>query len=321
MSVENILKKIYENVAHPAAFSSVYKLYKAAQNEDPSITQRQVIDWLNKNHAYTLHRRIVKKFYRRPVLVRGPQYQYQADLLFFKSLFHSNRGIRYLLTVIDCFSRFACIVGVKSKESAGVLEALKQAFEFMGYPKKLQTDKGGEFDSKLAIKFYEENNIIWFHTDQELKAQICERFNRTIREKLVKYMTAKKTFRYIDAIPDLIYAYNSSPHSSLGGKIAPKDVNMKNRNKVYDILYGDYLKAKKKKNRFSEGDTIRITRFRDKIEKKNLSNFSNKLFTVVQVLNTNPPTYRIYDPEDDFIIPGAFYEPQMQKFELKNNND
>ena len=311
-----LLENIYENVTNPASFSSPEKLYKEAKKQNSNIKRKDVNDWLEGNRAYTLHRKSNRKFRRRPVLVRGPNFQYQADLMDYQPLAKENNGNRYLLTVIDCFSRFASIIPVKNKTATVVANGLKKAFKFMGHPQKLQTDLGKEFYNSVVKQFLEENKIHHFSTDQELKAQICERFNRTVREKLKKYMTAKKSLRYIDALPGLIQNYNSAPHSSLGGTYAPKDVNKNNKSVVFKNLYGDYLREKSRRHKYNEGDTVRLATYSGTIGRKDRSNFTDEVFTIAQTLNTNPPTYRIIDPQDNEIIKGSFYEPQLQRYKL-----
>lgn len=312
-----LLKNIYENVRHPASFSSPRKLFLAAKQVQPNITKKTVDNWLLRNKTYTLHRRATTRFHRRPVLVRGPFHQYQADLVDYQPLWHSNGGNRYLLTVIDCFSRYAVVVPIKRKTAQCLLEAFKKAFDFMKIPKKVQTDEGSEFYNSLVGNYFKQNKIIHFSTHTGLKAQMCERFNRTMRDKLLKYMTANKTLRYLNALPDLIYSYNATPHSSLGGYFAPKDVNEKNRDQVFNILYGAYLKKRKRKHNFEIGDTVRISNLQpasEKIRKKNAPNFSKELYKIAEKMDTQPPMYKVFDPREKEVLIRRYYETEVQPF-------
>ena len=204
-----------------------------------------VKDWLSGQRAYTLYRPIITKFRRRKVLTRGIAHQYQADLLDFRQISAENGGTGYLLTVIDCFSRLAHAVPIQNKTGPTLLKAFIRVFKVLKVPKKMQTDNGTEFYNIHVQELFQKLKIIHFSTDQELKASIVERFNRTLRDKIQKYLIAKETNHYVSALPKILAGYNATPHGSLGG-YTPKSVNKKNEAKIYDILYGDYLKEEKK---------------------------------------------------------------------------
>lgn len=313
--IEKILKSIYENVNHPASFSSVRRLFQAAKKQDKKIKLSQVQEWLESHRTYSLHRRVVEKFTRRRVLVRGPQHQYQADLMDFQPLARENSGHRYLLTVIDCFSRFAGITPLKNKKGDTVVEGLDNVFKFMGYPVKLQTDHGTEFYNAHAKAYFQRKKIVLFSTQQSVKAALVERFNRTVRDKIKKYMSHHQTLRYLDAIPGLLQAYNSRPHSALGPKpMSPQNVNEANRKQVHSFMYGKYLAQRNAKCKFQVGDRVRITAYREQFRGRNKQNWTEDIFTVAEVRQTHPPTYLLLDPQDHQVIDGTFYEQQMQKW-------
>lgn len=314
--VNVVLKKIYEDLKNPAGFSSPYFLYKSAKKINPRIKMSHVVSWLNAQKAYTKHRAIKTKFVRRPVLTRGLQYQYQADLVDYQAISRDNAGFRYVLTIIDCFSRFALAIPIKRKTGENVAQAFRKAFESMPPPEKLQTDDGTEFYNKNVKEVLNENNVHHFSTDQELKASIVERFNRTLREKIQKYMVAKNTLRYIDILPDFLYGYNNKPHGSLDG-LSPVEVTKKNEKAVHKNMYGEYLSQKKKRHKFSINDTVRIAEYRKTFHKSYHQNFTDKIFIIVDKLNTHPPTYRVKDSENSDLIRGAFYEEQLQKVDVE----
>lgn len=256
--IDALLTSIYENPAHPASFSSPYKLYVAAKKKRPRISFKAVEDWLTSKDSYTLHRKSKVNFRRRKVLVRGLFYQYQADLLDMQTLWHQNGGTRYILTVIDCFSRYASAIPLKNKRAPTVRDGFIRVFLDMKVPKKMQTDQGTEFYNSDVKRLFKNLGILHFSTDQELKASMVERFNRTLREKIRKYLTAKRTKHYLTVLPDLVRAYNKSPHSSLDG-LAPIEVTKQNENQVRELLYGDYLREKKRRQKFKVNDVVRVT--------------------------------------------------------------
>lgn len=313
LRIHKLLSDIYFNIQHPHSFSSVYRLFKAAKEKDPRIKLFQVRDWLTGNKTYTTYRRVVTKFPRRKVVVRGPKFQYQADLMDYQPLARENNGMHYLLTVIDCFSRFATIIPLKDKSGIATRDGLDKAFRFMGLPKKIQTDHGKEFHNHVCKYYFDRKKIIHFSTYQEVKASICERFNRTVRDKIKKYMSAKRTLRFVDILPDLLKNYNSHPHSTLG-VYSPEEVNNNNKAAVYEHMYGKYLRKKRRPFKFKVGDLVRLASYKQTFRHSNAVTFTEEVFSVAEVLDTKPPMYRILDPKDNKIILGPFYEPQMQKW-------
>ena len=306
-----IFKKIYLDPKNPSSFSSPYKLYSASVKLNKNITLRDVERWLESQDPYTLYRQNLKRFPRRKVVTPGVGYQYQADLLDYQGISRDNNKTRFLLTIIDCFSRFALAVPLKSKQGKVVCEGLKTAFSSMGKPIKLQTDKGTEFYNSHVKGLLQKLNIEHFSTDQDVKAQIVERFNRTLREKIEKYLVSKQSLRYFDALPDILLGYNSSVHSSLE-KFAPRDVNKKNEEEVHKIQFGEYFKQKLKKHKYDIGDSVRLVTIQGVFNKTYHKNFTDEVFIIADTLKSIPPTYRVKDTEEN-ILPGIFYQEELQR--------
>ena len=193
-----LLRKIYTDLRNPASFSSPYRLYVEAKKINSRIKLRDVTDWLETQKSYTLHRRIKTKFRRRKVLTRGVQYQYQADLVDYSKLKRDNSGFTFILSVIDCFSRLAFAIPIKTKTGEAVAAALRRAFDHMGNPKKLHTDQGKEFYNRHVKELLQECGVHHFSTFQDVKAQIVERFNRTLREAILQYMMDRQSLRYVE---------------------------------------------------------------------------------------------------------------------------
>ena len=116
----DIFAKIYFEVANPASFGSINQLLKAARREEPSIEKGDVKRWLSGQDTYTLHRPVRRNFTRRKTIVQGIDHQWQLDLVDLQSLKGQNNGNKYLLTIIDVFSRHAWAVPLKSKRGDAI---------------------------------------------------------------------------------------------------------------------------------------------------------------------------------------------------------
>ena len=101
-------------------------------------------------------------------------------------------------------------------------------------PRKLQTDMGKEFYNSHVKRVLNRYRAHHFSTDQPLKAQIVESFNRTLRETLKQSMAYRKSLDYISMLSDFLYGYNARPHTAFL-PFAPREVNKNNEAQVHEL--------------------------------------------------------------------------------------
>ena len=310
--MEKILNKIYYNLASEASFSGVEAVFRAAKESGlKTITRKQVKDWLKKQDVYTLHRPARRQFPKNRVIVGGKDDQFQADLVDLSSLSKFNDGFNWILTCIDIFSKFGWAIPLKHKTGFEITEAFIKIFQSGRKPHKLQTDKGLEFLNRTFQKYLKKQNVHFFTTNSEAKASVVERFNRTLKTKMWKYFTHKNTRRYVDILPDLLKSYNHSFHRSI--KMKPIEVNQANENLVWHTLYGEVI-SKPVRFLFNVGDSVRISRTKKTFDKGYKANWTIEIFTVTERIPRRPPVYRLKDEQDE-VLDGVFYEPEIQKVE------
>ena len=172
------------------------------------------------------------------------RYQYQADLVDYSALKRDNHSYTFVLTIIDIFSRFALAIPIKSKKGSHVVAALERAFKVMKPPRKLQTDMGKEFHNFHIERVLNRYRVHHFSTDQPLRAQIVEPFNRTLIEMLKQLMAHRKSLDYISVLSDFLFSYNARPHTAFL-LFAPREVNKNNEAWVHDLQYSEYLRQQK----------------------------------------------------------------------------
>ena len=254
--------------------------------------------------AEELHKPVRHKFPKRRIYVKGIDDIWAADLMDVSSLSKANKGMKYILSVIDIFSKYGWLIPIKDKKGITVANALKTIFKERR-PDKLWVDNGKEFynkDVKGLIEIYSTNN--------EEKSSVVERWIRTMKEKMYKYFTANSTRVYIDVLQDLVHDYNNARHSTI--KMTPAEASKKiNENKVYSNLYPVKI-TKPIKPRFAVGDKVRIVKKKNIFSKGFEPRWTEEIFTIKEILYTNPPTYEIQDLNDE-TIEGSFYEPELQK--------
>ena len=126
-----------------------------------------------------------------------------------------NKGYRYLLMVLDVFSKYGWIIPLKDKKGETVTEAFKTIFKDGRKPRYIWTDKGKEYYNKHLKDLLEKNSITLYSTENEEKSSVCERWNRTIKTRMWKQFTAQGNTQYLDMLPKLVKQYNNTKHSSI----------------------------------------------------------------------------------------------------------
>ena len=227
------------------------------------------------------------------------------------ALSEENDGYKFLLLVIDTFSKYGWIIPLKNKQAKTVIEAFKSIFKEGRKPEKLWTDKGSEFTNKYVKGLLKSYLIELYNTENEEKSSIAERWIRTMKDKMWKHFTDSRTNKYLDVLPDLLEDYNNTVHSST--EFTPIDASKKkNELAVWRNLYPDRHKRSRLTPKFSVGDEVRISKKKKVFEKGYTSRWTEEIFTIKEIRDTNPITYKLEDLQGEE-IKGTFYEPELQK--------
>lgn len=305
---QKVLWLSYYSPQRPGAYGGIAALQRATGKK---IKPSEIKEWLSHQDAYTLHKPVRHRFPRRRTIVGGIDHQFQADLIDVKNIKKYNDGYSFLLTCIDVFSKYAWVIPLKNKTGEALVAAFRSIFARGRRPLRLQTDKGSEFMNKTFQKFLKEEGVEFFVTENEdIKASIVERFNRTLKEKLWRYFTKKNTLRYVEVLPALARNYNRSYHRSI--RMAPEEVNEANQEEVWQSLYGNRDEHGDRRGKFREGDRVRISKARRTFKKGYLPSWTEELFTVSRVKPTTPRTYVLKDDHGEE-LKGAFYKEEIQK--------
>lgn len=307
--VEDVLKSIYYNIEHPASFASALKLSKASK-----VPIKKTKEWLATQDTYTLHKSVRFKFPRRKVMSYGIGDLIQIDLVDLSKFAKYNRGVKYLLTAIDVFSKYAYAIPLKRKNAASVLAALKTLFKKLGAVKHIESDKGKEFWNSSCRKFFAQKGVNHYSSESEYKASVVERFNRTLKNKLYRIFTYRNSFKYVDILNSVLKSYNSSVHRSTG--FSPHAVTHRDECVIFDRLYG-YQKLTD--HGFRVGDRVRISKAKKAFKRGYLPNWSEEVFEVYKCFSKNPPTFVLRDLKGN-VIKGRFYAHELQKVYKKSSD-
>ena len=227
-----------------------------------------------------------------------------VDLADMQSLSRKNKGIKYVLCVIDLFSKYAFVIPLKDKKGISIVNAFNKIIKQSNRkPNKIWVDQGGEFYNNVFEKWLSDNDIIMYSTYNEGKSVVAERFIRTLKNKLYKHMTATGRKVYYDVLEDVVNKYSNTKHNPI--KIKPIDVGDNNK-RAYIAQHDE------KDSKFKVGNRVRISKFKNIFAKGNAPNWSSEIFIVDKVNDTLPYTYNLIDLNDEEVI-GSFYDRELQK--------
>ena len=240
-----------------------------------------------------------------------------SDLVEMPKFSKWNKGYRYLLMVLDVFSKYGWIVPLKDKKGESVAAAFKSILSEGRKPQLLWVDKGKEYYNKSVKELLMNEGIEMYSTENEEKSSVCERWNRTIKTKMWRRMTAQNSTEYLDMLPGLVEEYNNTKHRSIG--MTPVEASKKkNESIVFLKLYGDVRSkgVRAPEGKFKIGDLVRISKYKRKVFDKGYTpNWTEEIFIVDVIQHTNPITYKLKDLSGDE-IQGSFYEQELLKTEL-----
>ena len=227
---------------------------------------------------------------------------------------------KYILTVLDGYTRYAWAVLLKHKDGLTVSNAFKEIMKKSERkPHKLWVDQGKEFYNEhmyKLFKFKKEDILEKDPMTDEYKNQIysvfnfgknpvIERFNRILTNKLWKQFTVQGNQKWLGILQSTVDEYNNTVHSVIG--ITPKEASEKPWLVKVQTEPLDNSTPK-----FKVNDRVRIFKWKDKFEKGYRGYWTKEIFKVVKVKHTNPVMYEIQDLNNED-IKGSFYTNELQK--------
>ena len=312
------LSKLYFAPPRPEAYTGANKIIDSVRKK---YSIRKVIDWLEGQDAYNLHRPVRHKFPRRHYNVRNCDDVWEADLIDMRAFRTYNDNHSYVLVVIDVLSKNAWVLRLVDKTSKSIARTFENILRNSGNRKPviLQTDKGKEFVGRELQEVLKRDGIQFrIVRSPDVKMAIAERFIRTIKERLWRYFTHKNTRRNVDILQDVVNSYNHSKHSSI--KMEPASVTIHNAHEARENLETRYGRVKYRKPKYSVDDLVRVSRARNVFAKGYEGGWTLELFKITRISEARqPPVYYLRDLADED-IEGYFYEHELSRVR-KDLND
>jgi hypothetical protein len=333
------LKRDYVNPGHASAYSGISKL-----SETTGVPRNAAVDALAEIYPYSIHREFHRPRFWNPVMVykrrdqlqvnrkrereRESKYHHhhhfscvtQIDLIDKRDLAAANDGYSYIVAAILTFSRKGFVRLTRTRRARETCAAIEEILDELGQEsvRSIFCDRGTELKNATVRAMLERRGgIKMWHPNSEKKASVVERFNKSLQRLMHMHMTQNQTLRYVDAMPDLLRTYNNRPHSSLGGRSPNEADDPALENEISSTHRNRHAKLldKNHKTRFKVGDTVRIHVDGGRFARSYNPQFSDELFTIVQVdFRQMIPMYRLRSQDDGEIVEGDFYAGELTLF-------
>jgi transposase InsO family protein len=339
--LSRVVPLLTELYAQPSWKSGRDRFHARVAERYVGISRRDVMDFLRRQETWQLHRPIRRLRVRQVVLSRRPLDHWQMDLVDFTAHTALNNGHRFVLTVMDCFTKYAWARPLKSKHAASVAAALRDVLGdpvLAGRtPKIIQSDNGTEFQERVSRLLADRNIKHVFSAAYRPTTQgMIERFNGTLKRALFEHMSQFGTRKWNDVLPEICGGYNASRHSVTGAAPAALMDPAASDEALEAAITRIRAAARKRLNRssvvagsFSElhvGDTVRLSARTDAETRRmellgqhsgTRTNWSRELFVVTHISEPSAdalalPSYRI-ETSDGEPLRRRFYRDDLQR--------
>lgn len=314
--VKRDILRAYTTPGHPVAYSTPSRVAKHFH-----VSEKVAKEILEENDGYTLHREYKSPRHYNPYYVHSRREQVQADLIDIAKIKNNNRGVRFLLLLIDIFTKYMWVITLKSKAGGELQLKLRHWLANLDEkPKNMLTDRGNEFTNAGVQTLLRQNNVTWHPALGTLKAAIAERANKTLQILIYKYLTDNETLTYVNVLPDLVRTYNNRAHRTLKGMTPAQADQVENEQQVQEIFHEKYYKIgllRKDNLPLKVGDMVRI-----KTEPKKISSssrayaeqFHGPFYKITRINRTLPiALYYLRDFDSGEHIQGGFYKEELQR--------
>ena len=201
----------------------------------------------------------------------------------------NSKGYRYILVVIDNFSKLGWTVPLKNKNAQSITDTFSQITKTSRRkPNLLETDESKDYVNKIFNEFLNNHNIRRYSRNIDKGAVFAERFKRTIRNLIKKPVFEKGRADWLSELPSVIRQCNETIHHST--KMTPNQASRKSNDKiVYNNLRDDRVKQLPK---FKLGQLVRTADIKRVFSKGDSTNWSYKIYTITQIIHDTIPSYR-----------------------------
>ena len=286
------LKKLEDLYLNPATgLVGLAVLKKKAKARKIKLTDKQIADFYRAYATNQIFRPFAPPESKVNLASRVPSPGYlQIDLMDVSRYAGNNKNVKYLLNVIDIFSRYVWSVPLKDKKPPAIAEAMKRIFELLKRHNigvwKVKSDRGNEFQGEVRRFFLEKEILIEYSdpTQRSAHTQLAfiDSFTRTLWNRIRKYMALRGTTRYIDDLKNIIAGYNTTVHSSI--KTKPITALTKGTVWITEDELRERAEQRRKTQGLKVGDKVRIWLKPITFEKKSITpQYSTTVYEIIDI--------------------------------------
>lgn len=269
---EEVIKRVYYDPE--TGYGSQQKLHQRLKKAGYTITPKEIKEVLSNQEVVQVNQKNSGK--QNSFVAPYAKYEYQVDIIYLENK-HLNQA-SYGLTCIDIFSKVGDIELMKKRDTPNVLIAIAKILNRMGTPENIYSDEGSEFISNKYKEFMKDLNVNLILTLNH--APFIERFNRSFKDMLEKYLQATNSKTITNVLPKILNNYNSSIHSGLPDNMSPNDVNEDNEGNVW--IHQNKHANMKPHDKVEKGDTVRVRLKSKSFEKGYKPKYSKQIYKVIK---------------------------------------
>lgn len=330
--IKTVLDGLYKNIlttknGRDSFFAKVREHYS-------NISREEVFNYLKKQENYQLHLVQPREKLVKPLNIKKINQRWQIDLILMKGYSGPlNKNMKYILTVIDVFSKYAWAAAMPNNKGFTTRKYLEEILNLnhsmtYNYPTTIQSDNGVEFVNKdfdYLFKVFEIKHIRSPPYLPQMNACI-ERFNKTLKQAIFANMTKNNNKKWVDDLPAILENYNNSIHTTLKDKPINihkfKKQSIKQQ-KLVDKKIENFISTTRSYAPLEKNDKVRIHILTNKEErkeavfaKKYVPQWSREIYTIKYITGEQSakvkPTYQLRD-ENNKIVNKTFYRHDLQK--------
>jgi len=276
-------------------YDGATELYRKAKLLNKSIKKIDVSAWLKlQTVSQVMTNFSLQKPENLPIYAQDP-YSFQMDLTFLPMYKDANDGNYVMFTAINIDTRYSFASFAKNKEGSTILNLLNDFYDDVAMVTAITSDSGSEFTNKECMKWFKAKGIkTYFVVGDSHKLGIINRFHRTLKSKIEKYMIANDTARWIDILTEIIANLNNTYNRGIG--CTPKQAsNPIITAAIINKAIDETIKIKKHEQIFEIGQLVRILKPR-KLFEKTQTTYSDEVYKIVKV---NPNTVSVADDDEN----------------------
>ena len=233
--IDSVLSDIFYNIKSSAVYSSPKQIMFSLKHKGIKIPMRVIIKWLESQQLYTMYKPVFrKKIKSRKIVVNAINELWDIDLADLSEYELYNENVKYLLTVLDVFSRKIYAIPLKNKTGLNIINGLSLLFKNVGIPKKIRSDRGTEFTAKIVQDYLKPLTKQYFATGPQ-KAAYVESAIKELKKRISKHIIYNNDKHYLDHLQDIVNDINNSYHSGIN--TFPNNVTKDNELQIWAFQF------------------------------------------------------------------------------------